>query len=63
MVIENRWLRRKTLRETEDYEIHRERMGKLNREGKKKKRERDAECWSEVDGVHLRERGCLDCVE
>lgn len=42
----------------------RERMGKLNREGKKKKkRERDAECWSEVDGVHLRERGCLDCVE
>lgn len=37
MVIENRWLRRKTLRETEDYEIHRERMRKLNRE---KKRER-----------------------
>lgn len=39
MVIENRWLRRKTLRETEDYEIHRERMRKLNRERKKKKRE------------------------
>lgn len=62
MVIENRWLRRKTLRETEDYEIHRERMRKLNRGGRKKS-ERDAECWSEVDGVHLRERGCLDYVE